>query len=271
MYHCSTRHEPLLSFTTCCAVPSGVPSNVNTAATQIRQSVRTALVSGHRRVCVDTLLSAIDPRARTFDQAAAELVFNALLESVQPLISESTATIQVVVPGSAAALRVQNWLKRSHILNVSVDVLGAEEHQNPSAVIVVDPYAEASIRDYRTLLRDANRRNAHVVVHNQPRDDALYKMLGYGGFIPVEMIEYKHAFMLAPFAIREKNSAPLARFAIMRQFPAPWKLWRYLGDDETFVSNDESNLRDGEYDLCAEFKYRPDNAELMNAISSSLG
>ncbi|PXF47639.1 hypothetical protein BWQ96_02618 [Gracilariopsis chorda] len=221
MYTAKKRPRHAFAFPVLCStVPQGVPSNAKSAASQIRQSVRTALISGHRRVCVDVLLAAVDPRARLFDEDAAEVVFNALVESVQPVLPESTELVQVVVPGSAAALRAQKWLARSELKGVVVDVIGAEEHRDARSVLVIDPPTESGVLEFRRFLREAHARGAQVVVHNHPRDDSLYKLLGFGGYLPFEMMRYESAFMLAPFTLQATEGGFNCRFVVMRRFPS---------------------------------------------------
>lgn len=272
---CRPRKGPRYAFgvsVLCSTVPQGVPSNAKSAASQIRQSVRTALISGRRRVCVDLLLAAVNPRSRLFDDDAAEVVFNALVESVQPVLPESTDSVQVVVPGSAAALRAQKWLARSGLKGVAVDVLGAEERRDARSVLVIDPPTESGVLEFRRFLREAHAREAQVVVHNHPRDDSLYKLLGFGGYLPFEMMRYESAFMLAPFALQATKEESLSsRFVIMRRFPGAWQLWRYLGEERSFLQEDESKFDNGSYKLCEEFKDRPGSDELIQAITNVMG
>ncbi|KAI0557722.1 hypothetical protein FGB62_269g04 [Gracilaria domingensis] len=208
-----------------------------------------------------------------FDDPAAEVVFSALVESVQPLLSDSEPSVQVVVSGSAGALRVQKWLARSQFQGVSVDVLGAEERHDARSVVVIDPPTGRGVLQFRRLLREAHGREAHVVVHNQPREDSLYKLLGFGGYLPMEMMRYESAFMMAPFALQDSEGASGGRFVVLRQYPGPWQLWRYFGEDSSMLKVGSERRVDGadEYKLCQEFKSRPGSEELIQAISNVLG
>lgn len=274
---------------------NSVPVGARAAARQVQQAVRTALVSGKRRLCVDILIAAVDPRSRNFDDDAAATVFDSLIESVQPVLPAEEAQVKVIVSGSTAAVRINSWVKSLQVKNVSVDVLGIYANQdsndeedskqyekgNPDALIIIDPPGTGdSILDLRKLLRKAHGDNIPVVINNHPRRDALYELLGYGGHIPYEMTSYESVFLLAPFALKAKGdsqpgiSSP--RFVLMRKFPHKWNLWKYQGlKDKSFLTASESvsdgPISDDEYKLCVEYPYAPSDNDLMKDISTSLG
>lgn len=117
-------------------------------------------------------------------------------------------------------------------------------------------------------------RGAPVIVLNHPREDDLYRTLGYHGGVPWEMTKAEAAFVLAPFALQKKdeqgNSERPTRFVIMRQFPGKWGLWRYVGqleDGEDLLHLEEE---DAQYELCTEFDDRPSMGEVAAAVRVSL-
>lgn len=273
---------------------NNVPVGARAAARQVQQAVRTALVSGKRRLCVDILIAAVDPRSRNFDDNAAATVFESLIESVQPILPAEEAQVKIIVSGSTAAMRINNWVKSLQVRNISVDVLGIyanqesndeedsqlQEIDNPDALIIIDPPGTGdSILDLRKLLRRAHDDNIPVVVNNHPRRDALYDLLGYGGHIPYELASYEPVFLLAPFALKTKDDSqpgtPPSRFVLMRKFPHKWNLWKYQGlKDKSFLAASDSvsdvASSDDEYRLCAEYPYAPSDNELMKDVSTSL-
>lgn len=280
----------LLSFIAPCACapqqrhrPS-IPSNATAAAIQIQTAVRTAFASGKRRVCVDLLMAAVDARARTYDDGAAQAVFSGLVTSVQPVLPFEGSKLQVVVNGSTTALRVRKWMQMEpDLTNISVTLLGLDalscleakdlEQAVPvsSALLILNPPADgASITNLRKLLRAAHSRNLPVVVQNHPREDAIYELLGYGGSIPYEMWNYEPVFVLAPFAITPNLSEgqmpdkPQPRFVLMRQFPYKWILWQFIDENPSLDADGKRVPRN--YHLCEEFDERPTNSIIVDAV-----
>lgn len=270
----------------------GVPPNANVAVTQIQTAVRSALANGKRRLCVDLLLSAVDSRARTYDEGSAEAVFNGLISSIQPVLPVENSKLQIVVHGSTTALRVRKWLQQQPDLkHISVTLLGADaisavgsslaQSEDSSSVacgalLVLNPPGTGnSITDLRTLLQMAHDRNIPVVVQNHPREGSVYELLGYGGTIPFEMWQYEPAFVLAPFAISPRNlddqiavNTPPARFVLMRQFPSKWSLWHFMGQRSDASTIGDDIIQD--YHLCDEFNERPVDEIIIQCIGQRM-
>lgn len=243
-----------------------VPTSAGKAAVQIQTSVRSALAVGKRRVSVDVLIASIDARSRTYDDIAAKAIFASLLQAVRPILPN----VRVVLPGSTAALRVRRWLSSESMENVSVGVLGVDDLvASTGALLVIDPPCKGDgLQDLRRLIRDAHDKNLPVLLQNQPREDELYKLLGYGGGIPFELVRYEPVFVLAPFALQGNPNAPPTRFVLFRKFPGKWELWRHFGpiDDKPFGISEKK----GTYELLQEFENRPSDNALMLAVSNSL-
>lgn len=265
-----------------------VPNDATTAASHIQHCVRTALVAGHRRLCVDVLTAAVDVRARTFDAAAAAVVTRSLIIALLPVLPTDTPALQVVVNGPAAALRVREWLAEEQVEHVSVAVLGVEgedaaQGKEPDAFVVLDPPAKGeAIVELRRLLQRAHKAGLPVIVHNHPREDALYSMLGYGGHIPFELTKFEPAFVLAPFALSPKRpdevkgpQQPPPRFVVLRKYPDDWALWRFVGPDANDGRPRETDPVEmeqlDEYLLCEEFQERPTDNQLVQAVHRALG
>lgn len=264
---------------------SSVPSDANAAARAIQTSVRTALLKGHRRLCVDVLTAAVDVRARTFDDRAANAVLTALIHAVQPVLPIDTPSIQVIVPRLSAVLRVKRWV--THLPRVHVGVLGVDE-PDVDAVVLWEPGVERVV-EVRRLLKHLWIARRVVIVVNHPREDDLYRTLGYGGGLPFEMTRFESVFVLAPFALRDEEGKAKAhgeRFVVVRQFPSKWALWRYMGKEKRFNGSSNAQLGgedDGgmldpmqmeevqEYDLCAEFDDRPSASQLLQAVQREIG
>lgn len=256
---------------------TSVPDSASSAAAAIQTSVRTALIQGRRRLSVDLLLAALDPRARTFDEDAASAVLVALLDALIPVLPTNAPVLRVVVSGAAAAVRVKKWL--SDMKDVQVTVLGVQEGEaegsegGVDAVVLFDPGVDA-VLEVRRLLGSMGQKGVPVVVVNHPREDELYRMLGYGGGLPFEMTKFEAVFVLAPFALQKEakedagseeqdaGAVPM-RFVVMRQFPGKWELWRYLGKGEFGEGS--------EYELCTEFDGRPSASVLVGAVQRALG
>lgn len=104
------------------------------------------------------------------------------------------------------------------------------------------------------------------------------------------MTRFESVFVLAPFALKGDKGMGKAhgeRFVVMRQFPNKWGLWRYLGKENLFsdttnttpveTKQDDATLDPvqmeeiREYELCAEFAYRPSTSQLLQAVQSELG
>lgn len=276
---------------------SGVPSSAAVASRQIQTAVRTALASGKRRLCVDLLIAAVDVRARTYDEEAAEAVFSGLVKSVQPVLPGGGENLHVVVSGATTALRIQTWLNRGEYDGISVTVLGMDAKNrmvsNDSTctvggLLIINPSDSVnSLIDLRSLLKEAHNRGLPVVIHNHPRPDAIYELLGYGGAVPIEMSEYETVFALAPFSLKPRNleesdieaystnaMPPPPRFALMRQFPSKWALWHFVADSVSHPELDDATATamssDGKYVLCAEFAGRPDDQDVMEAITERM-
>lgn len=265
-----------------------VPNDATTAASHIQDCVRVALISGHRRLCVDVLTAAVDVRARTFDSAAAAVVTRALILALLPVLPAQAPELQVVVNGPAAALRVRTWLAEERVEHVSVAVLGVQEEpraeeKDPNAFVVLDPPAKGdAILELRRLLQRAQKARLPVIVHNHPREDALYSMLGYGGHIPFELTKFEPAFVLAPFALAPKRLEELKgpqqlppRFVVLRKYPDDWALWRFVGPDANEERPRETDPVEmeqlDEYVLCEEFQERPTDNQLVQAVHRALG
>lgn len=244
-----------------------VPPTAAEASPQIQTSVRTALAAGRRRLIVDLLISSIDPRSRVFDDSSASSIFACLVQSLQPILPNPRLT--VLVPGSTAALRTNKWLQSESLDHVTVDILGSPDPlRHSNALIIVNPPGKGdAILDFRNALKEAHHQNIPVIVHNHPRDDAVYEILGFGGGIPYELTDYEPVFVLAPFAINaEQDTAPPERFVLMRQYPGKWALWRHQGQPGMF----EAAQEDQDYSLCEQYVSRPSDNLLMTAIAEDL-
>lgn len=264
--------------------PSVPPSPIH-AAKQLSTALQTALLSGKRRLQTDVLTAAIDPRSRIYDVNSASIIFSALVNTLHPI-----NPLKIVVSGSTAALRVRNWLTESNIEDVTVSVLGVsdaiQQEERHSSLLVLDPPGEGdAMTDLRKLLQQAHAADMPIVVHNHPRQNALYSMLGFGGAIPRELFQYHPAFVLAPFALEVRrgdgaqmgSTAAPPRFVLMRQFPHVWQLWRFLGEEGFGIgaafsegTTDSSGGDSDMYVLVEQFKERPSDGALMNAIRKAL-
>eukprot|EP00177_Eucheuma_denticulatum_P008107 GFKZ01014772.1.p2 GENE.GFKZ01014772.1~~GFKZ01014772.1.p2 ORF type:complete len:290 (+),score=49.37 GFKZ01014772.1:459-1328(+) len=261
---------------------TSVPDSASSAAAAIQTSVRTALIQGRRRLSVDLLIAALDPRARTYDEDAASSVLIALLDALIPVLPVSSPVLRVVVSGAAAAVRVNKWVGDMKDVQVTVlgvreggggDVAGAEDADGGvDAVVLFDPGVDA-VLEVRRLLGSMARKGVPVVVVNHPREDELYRMLGYGGGLPFEMTKFEAVFVLAPFALQKEATQDVGgeaqdagavpmRFVVMRQYPGKWELWRYLGKGEFGKGS--------EYELCAEFDGRPSASVLVGAVQQAM-
>lgn len=132
----------------------------------------------------------------------------------------------------------------------------------------------------------------------------IYQALSFGGSIPRELWLCETAYVIAPFAIQKNRSSDSAsqsssmgmgmnmsltksqqvtteasenemsrsnmndstRFVLMRQFPDPWQLWRFVGARgvEFFGGAGE------DYILCQEFERRPSSETLSEAIKRAM-
>lgn len=171
---------------------------------------------------------------------------------------------------------------------MSVAVLGVQEEpraeeKDPNAFVVLDPPAKGdAILELRRLLQRAQKARLPVIVHNHPREDALYSMLGYGGHIPFELTKFEPAFVLAPFALAPKRLEELKgpqqlppRFVVLRKYPDDWALWRFVGPDANEERPRETDPVEmeqlDEYVLCEEFQERPTDNQLVQAVHRALG
>lgn len=266
---------------------SRVPSDATAAAIDIQSCVRNALIAGRQRLCVDVLTAAVDPRARTYDASSAAVLTRALVAAIQPVLPAGRPIVQLVVPGPTTALRVSEWLAARDIQDVSVAVLGVSEHVTeergkPDAYVVLDPPAKGdAILDFRRLVQSAQKDRLPVIVHNHPREDVLYSMLGFGGTLPYELTKFEPVFVLAPFALQPKGDGadeprePPPRFVVLRKYPDKWALWRFVGDKGSKASESETDPFEmeqlDEYILCEEFDSRPTDNQLLSAVQRALG
>lgn len=275
----------------------GVPSSPTKASTQIQTAVRTALATGKRRLCVDMLVAALDVRARTYDVDAAEAIFLALITAVQPVLPVERGLLQVVTASASSAQRVRSWVERSELRYVDVTTLGqdaltriqtpAETPDAPAvaAVLVLSaPNVDRTTLDLRAVLKAAHKRNIPIVVHNHPRKDAVYELLGFGGMIPYEMWHYEPVFVMAPFAMQmqasqeDRGAGPGGRaspakvpprFVLMRQYPSRWGLWHFVGSGSNEKGEDTAQEAI-DYELCNEFESRPSDETVLESVASTI-
>lgn len=263
-----------------------VPNDATSAAVDIQSCVRTALIAGRQRLCVDVLTAAVDPRARTYDASSAAVLTRALVAAIQPVLPAERPIVQLVVPGPTTALRVREWLSSTNIQDVSVAVLGVgeqspDERHKPHAYVILDPPAKGdAILDFRRLVQSAQKDRLPVIVHNHPREDSLYSMLGFGGTLPYELTKFEPVFVLAPFALQPKGeqaenpNTPPPRFVVLRMYPGKWALWRFVGTDADPVHPRETDPVEMEqlddYTLCEEFDSRPTDNQLVSAVQRAL-
>ena len=147
------------------------------------------------------------------------------------------------------------------------------EEKAHALIILNPPSQDDSILDFRRAVRHAQQSNMPVIVHNHPREDAVYKLLGFGGGVPFELTKFEPAFVLAPFAIQKEKDKPPPRFVLMREFPGKWMLMRHCpnleADRETAVDVFGS-YKNANYVLCCEYDERPTDNMLMMAVSDAL-
>lgn len=298
--------SPVVATATTDSLRPGIPRSAAAASAQLRRAVQTALVSGKRRMIVDILLADLDPRQRTYDDDGARAIYESLASCGTGTGTETDEGMgtHMVVSGATTAMRVRSWLS-SRKKRVSIGILGSAENRNlvtekDMVCIMVDP--EGGIKgllDLRKVLRQVekehdqgmNTKAKAVVICNHPREDYLYEMAGYGGIMPIEMSDYNEVFVLIPFTFQHnmrKNadgSPKMYRFAIMKQFPWNWGFWMFVepnnenpseDDDDDTLNNKNSmdrapsHERNGEYVLCQEFTWRPDDDDIMEAINEAI-
>lgn len=166
-------------------------------------------------------------------------------------------------------------------------MLGVDE-PDVDAVILWEPGVER-VAEVRRLLKHLWIARRVVVVVNHPREDELYRLLGYGGGLPFEMTRFEPVYILAPFALKDEEGKAKVhgeRFVVMRQFPSKWALWRYMGKENDFSETNDAQMGGGEdrgmldpvqmeevqeYELCTEFDERPSTSQLLQAVQRKLG
>lgn len=259
--------------------PAPPPTNATTARIPLRRAIQTALASGRRRLTTNLLISALDPRARTYDSASAGHVFRTLVAALVPLATEERP-VRVVVGGAKTVIKAREWIAEEDDDTVigeekmlSVDKLVLEtigtasdserEGREFAGLLVFAPPPGEFMLELRAVIRDAHEQNIPVLIHNHVDEGDVYKMLGWGGGRPREIMMYETAFMLAPFAVQPNGptsgTKAGGKFVLMRAWPEHWCLWRNQGEGE------------GEYVLCERFNGKPSDGMILQGVKNAIG